>query len=272
MQDGAHVNPPGPRRRTTAARAATVFLPREHGSWSLALEPLLLGALVAPTPAGGAIAAAALACFLARRPLRSSVEAEASPRRMVSRAALAAACAVAAAGLLEAAVLARPAALWPLPVVAALGALFLFFDLRREPRAVAAEFAGGAAFGFLPAAFAAAAGWSVPAALALTAAMLARTVPTIIAVRAYLRLSRGRPAGALAPISSALLALFLLTGLALYRLVPWCASVLAAVLLARTVLVLTVLRPSWPARRVGLTEAGIGLAYVAAIALAYRFR
>jgi hypothetical protein len=61
-----------------------------------------------------------------------------------------------------------------------------------------------------------------------------------------------------------------MTGLALCRLVPWCAPVLAAVLLARTVLVFTVLRPAWPARRVGFTEAGIGLAYVAAIALAYR--
>lgn len=267
MNDSGPANPPP---SAPAAPAASVFLPKEHGSWSLALEPLLLGLLVAPTPAGGAIAAAALACFLARRPLRASLEAEASPRRRSSRAALAAASAVASAGLLEAAVLARPSALWPLLVAGSFGAGFLLFDLRREPRAAAAEVAGTAAFACLPAAFATAAGWPAAPALALSGVMLARSLPTVLAVRSFLRMAKGRPSGVLAPVLSALLALILVTALAHARLAPWWAAALTAVLLVRTLLVFTGLLPAWPARRVGLTEAGIGLAYVVSAALAYR--
>ena len=56
----------------TAPRRGAVFLPREHGSWSLALEPLALGLLVVPSAAGAALAAAALAGFFARRPLKAA--------------------------------------------------------------------------------------------------------------------------------------------------------------------------------------------------------
>ena len=53
---------PGPLPRMTApAPASPAFWPKEHGSWSLALEPVALGLLVAPSPAGLALATAALA-------------------------------------------------------------------------------------------------------------------------------------------------------------------------------------------------------------------
>lgn len=55
------------------ASVGTVFLPKEHGSWSLALEPLALGLLVAPSLAGGALAGAVLAGFFARRPLKAAL-------------------------------------------------------------------------------------------------------------------------------------------------------------------------------------------------------
>ncbi|MES1167658.1 MAG: YwiC-like family protein, partial [Oleiharenicola lentus] len=50
--------------------ATAIFLPREHGSWFLVLEPLALGLLVAPSSAGGALAVATLAAFFMRRPLK----------------------------------------------------------------------------------------------------------------------------------------------------------------------------------------------------------
>jgi len=47
-----------------------VAVPREHGGWGLTLEPGLLGLLLIPGVAGLCLAAAALAGFLARTPLR----------------------------------------------------------------------------------------------------------------------------------------------------------------------------------------------------------
>jgi hypothetical protein len=47
-----------------------LILPKEHGSWSLALEPLALGLLAAPSLAGGPLAIAAIAGFFLRRPLK----------------------------------------------------------------------------------------------------------------------------------------------------------------------------------------------------------
>ena len=43
--------------------AIKLTLPNEHGSWSLALEPLALGLLVAPSAAGAALGLAAACGF-----------------------------------------------------------------------------------------------------------------------------------------------------------------------------------------------------------------
>jgi hypothetical protein len=58
--------------RSPSARAPlrTVALPHEHGGWGLTLEPVLLGLLVAPSVAGGALGAAAVLAFLVRTPLK----------------------------------------------------------------------------------------------------------------------------------------------------------------------------------------------------------
>ena len=53
------------------SRFLELVLPKEHGSWSLALEPVALGLLAAPSVGGGWFALATLAAFLARRPLRA---------------------------------------------------------------------------------------------------------------------------------------------------------------------------------------------------------
>src|SRR5512134_1647976 len=47
-----------------------VALPVEHGGWGLLGEPILVGLCLAPSRPGLGIAAAALAAFLARHPLR----------------------------------------------------------------------------------------------------------------------------------------------------------------------------------------------------------
>jgi hypothetical protein len=48
----------------------TVTVPSEHGGWGLTLEPVLLGLIVAPSPAGALLGLAAFLAFLVRTPLK----------------------------------------------------------------------------------------------------------------------------------------------------------------------------------------------------------
>ena len=50
-----------------------VAIPTEHGGWGLTVEAVLLGLLVRPSVAGGAIGLAALLAFVARTPLKLAV-------------------------------------------------------------------------------------------------------------------------------------------------------------------------------------------------------
>jgi len=252
------------------ARRAPVFLPKEHGSWSLALEPLALGLIAAPSVAGGALAVATMAAFFARRPLTAFLAAGETASRpgTIPAGLLLVACSV--AGFATAAVTGGLAPLWPLLLAAPCGALFFHFDRQNDARAAAAEIAGGTAFALLPAALATLAGWPAPAALGLAAIMLARTLPTILTVRTCLRLNKRQPARPLLPVAAAGTAFAGLVFLAADSLVPWIAAGGALLLFGRTVLFVSPWRPVWPARRIGLTEAVLGLFFVAITALACR--
>jgi hypothetical protein len=263
---------PRPPRAQPAPAPATVFLPKEHGSWSLALEPLALGLLIAPSLAGAALAVAALAGFFARRPLQSTLAAGQSARRRNAGKTLAVLSAAALAGFSEAVALAGWAPLWPLLAGGPLGLIFVYFDAQGEARAAAAEVAGSAAFALLPAAIAALAGWPAGTALALAALALARNVPAVLTVRTCLRRLRqqsdGRAAALLAAGASAAGAGWL----AATGNMPWIAAGVPSLLLARTVLLTVLLPPRWPARRLGQFEATLGALCLALSVLAYRWQ
>jgi len=268
LSPGIHPDSP-PLRRSAIPPVAPVFLPKEHGSWSLALEPLALGLLVAPSWGGTALAAAALAGFFARRPLMSTFQSVSVDRRRAAGKTLALLATLAAIGLLEAGLSGSPAALWPLLFAVPLGGLFVYFDARGDSRALAAELAGSAAFAFLPAALATLAGWPPAAALALASIALARGGPTVLTVRTSLRLSKGQAGGAFVSILAAGLATAGLFILAHQQLVPWLAAGFAILFLVRTAWLVSPFRPVWPARRIGLIESILGALYVGIIALAY---
>lgn len=256
------------RRAAPATPRSSVFLPKEHGSWSLVLEPLALGLLVAPSSAGGALSVVALAGFFARRPFKACF-APAATRRHEAGQAVLIFSALGVAGLSVVLVPGGIAPLWPLLLATPLGGLFAWFDAQNGSRVAAAEVAGSAAFALVPAALATLAGWSAGPALALAGLALARSVPTVLTVRISLRLSKGENAGFLLPLLTATAAAVGLTVLGAFRVLPVWAALPAWVLLARTLWFASPGRPAWPARRIGMFEAVLGLAYVAAIAAAY---
>lgn len=74
-------------RRTSLAHWRELVWPREHGSWSFALEPMALGLIAVPSVAGGWLALAVGAAFFARRPLRIAWGDEQAERRRDARVA-----------------------------------------------------------------------------------------------------------------------------------------------------------------------------------------
>lgn len=233
------------------------------------LEPLALGLLVAPSWAGGALAVSALAGFFARRPVRATLQADPGARRAAARGAVAALAFLAVAGLAEAGVLAGWVQLWPLLPAALLGVWFAACDAAGESRSSSAELAGGALGALLAAAVVTAAGAGPVPALLVAGLVLARSIPVILTVRAYVRDRKGgRGASFPALLAAGVAVLALAAGVAL-RLLPVVAVALGGLWLARTSWLLGPWRPDWPARRIGLFEAVLGLASVLALGLSF---
>lgn len=245
--------------------------PKEHGSWSLALEPLALGLLAAPSLGGGALAVAAFAGFFARRPLRIATTDARSERRDAARRAAVVCGAIALLAWFAA--MARAGAAWSpwlLPSAAA-GAFFLFFDLRQAGREQHAEIAGATAFAWLTAALAAIAGWSRWSAIAIGLVMLARAVPTVLTVRASLRARKTGTRRIALPSAAVSVATIVVAALVRQGLAPWTAFALVVMLGLRTFVLLVFPRPALRASTIGMIEAVLGGLYVVAVALTWRW-
>lgn len=238
-----------------------LVLPKEHGSWSLALEPLVLGLLVAPSWPGTLLALSVAAAFFARRPLKFVLLDSRAERRAAARGPLVT-CMVAATAFFSGALFLGGTAwlFWLLPAAGA-GVVFLGFDLRQAGREGAAEVAGAAAFALMPAAIATLAGRPA-AALALALVMTGRAVPTVMLVRANLRAAKTGVRRDAPALIAAGVALAVGMWLAQEGLAPRSAAGLLALLAIRAVALLLFPRPVLRARTLGIVEAVLGAVFV----------
>lgn len=260
----------------TTARNAVPFkqvaLPAEHGSWSLVIEPILLGLLVAPSWGGLLLALAGFALFLLQRPL-AIVWGDWRRGRQYARTRVAARFALLYGAV---AVVAGLAAVWVagwrplLPAVAALPLLAIFLIYSQRPgRSWQAELAAPVAFSAISTAIALADGWAVAPALALWAVMAARSVPAILFVRARLRLDKGKPARPAAAIAVHGLAIVAILPLVWAGLLPWTSILALVVLLGRAIWLLAPWRWRCTVKQLGFLETGFGLLTVLLIAAGY---
>lgn len=258
-----------PTHRMPVTLWRDTLAPKEHGSWSLAFEPIILALLVAPSWPGALLGVALAAGFFSRRPLRIvGLERRAERRAMALRAAAGCLAITVTAGI-AAALLGGIAWLaWLVPTVVA-GAFFVWFDTRGDGREEAAEVAGAAAFALVPAAFAALAGWAAPASLALALVMLGRSVPSVLCVRAFLRAAKTGVARNATALLAALSAVAIAAMLVLRGVAPLFALVAAVFFAARSFILLVTPKPALRARTVGMLEAAFGVAFVAGLALTW---
>lgn len=244
--------------------------PKEHGSWSLAFEPIVLALAVAPSWPGALFGVALAAGFFARRPLRIALRERDGERRVLAWRALGGCSAIAMTCLGGAVVLGGTAWLaWLLPMAIAAG-IFSYCDLHGAGREEVAEIAGAGAFALAPAAFAALAGWTPWAALALAVVMLGRAVPAVLCVRAFLRAAKTGVRRDAPALLAAVAAVAVTTVLFDRELAPFAAVVAMVVFAARALALLTFVRPAWRARSVGMIEGVLGLAFIICVAGAWR--
>ncbi|MCP4083992.1 MAG: YwiC-like family protein [Actinomycetia bacterium] len=172
-------------------------MPTEHGGWSLTLEPVVLGLLVAPSWAGLAVGVAALLGFLARTPLKL-VLVDRFRDRWLDRTGLAARVAAVELAIIvalavAAVILGESGFWWPLVVAGPLIAVELWFDMKSRGRRLIPELCGTVGISSMAAVIVLADGKETSLALGLWAVIAARAAAAIPHVRTQLFRARGRP-------------------------------------------------------------------------------
>lgn len=252
-----------------------VAFPVEHGGWGFLLEPILLGLLLAPSPAAALVALAMTAAFLLRQPMKILLM-DLRRGRTFARTKLAWRFALLYAAVTAGAVgltLYWVGADWLLPPLLALpfGIIFLYYDLSQPGRTWQAELAAPVALASATASMALIDGWFVGPALALWVLLSARALPSILYVRARLRLDRGKQPDRIVPVLAHVIAILLVAELAQVDLLPWIALVPLVVLLVRAAHGLSPRRWMMSVKSIGFIELGLGIFVVLIAALGYWF-
>ena len=258
-----------------ATKIRAIALPAEHGGWSLIIEPIVLGLLVAPSSIGVAIASGSIACFLARHPLKVALS-DRRKRRILKRTSLAERFALLylTLALVFFSILMMSAHrefLLPLLFAGPLVLVQLLYDARGHSRKLVAEITGAIAVGSISTAIALAGGWSRPIAYALWIIVSCRHCPTILYLRVLLRRRRNKPPAKInaAVIAVQLLALIAIVLLLYFGIAPVLAFVVFAILLVRACVgLLNEIQPA--PKKLGLSEIAFGALVVLAVGVGYR--
>jgi hypothetical protein len=262
--------------RTGAVRVRGIALPVEHGGWGLSLEPVLLGLLVAPSLAGLFMAVATLAAFLARHPLKLVIadrrRGRRFPRTPVAERFALLYTAIAFLNLLAAIKTASSYEfLLPLLLAAPFALIQLAYDRMGRSRNLLPELAGATAMASVASSIALAGGLPRGLAFGLWAILAARVVPTILYVRARLRILHGKEGASATVLAVHLLALLGVTLLAWARLATVLAVAALLILLARALLGFSEYDRAKSAKRIGIRELGFGVMTIIAVTLGHYF-
>jgi len=254
-------------------RLRTIAFPTEHGGWGFLAEPILLGLALAPSWAGLAIALATVAAFLMRHPSklywRNRHRLNLSPRFRIARHFGLLYGGLAAGGFAITLALVGWEPLAPYLLLSPLLAMYGAFDLNNQARRLLPELVAPMGLAAAAPAIALAGGWSWAGAWTLWLLLQARTVPSILYVRARLRLERGNEIDRRPSFLSHLAAVAIVLALWKADLAPLLAAAALAVLFARSVRGLSSHRRPAKAKEVGFSELAFGLGYILATVVGY---
>jgi len=262
---------PDPERRV---RLRSIAFPVEHGGWGFLAEPILLALALAPSGPGFAIGIATSAAFLLRHPSkmywRNRKRLGASARYPIAGRFALLYGTIAVGGLAYAAWAAGPGVLVPFLALAPFLLLFGLYDSRNRARDLVAELAAPMGLAASAPAIAVAGGWGWPEAWALWVLLQARAVPSILYVRARLRLERGQAIDRMPSTMAHVAAIGVGSAVWWYELGPLLTVFGLTILFVRSVRGLSAYRRKAKAKEVGFSELGFGLGYVLLTAIGYR--
>lgn len=254
-------------------RLRSVAIPPEHGSWGFLLEPLILGLAITPSLAGLFLALAVFGVFLARHPLKIVFtdwrRGKRYARTVAAQRFALGYSALAVIGFVAAVALAGFDFLPPLLLALPLAALQFGGYAFNRGRDLLPELAGASAMAVAASCLVMAGGEDFELALVLWIILVARNVPSILYIRARLRLDRGKPF-AFAPVLLTNLAA--VAGVLLLVIVgsaPVLAVVAMVILLVRAVHGLSPYRQKVRVQIIGILEMVYGFLTVILTILGY---
>ena len=237
-------------------------LPSEHGGWGILIEPIAIGLLVAGSWSGALIAIAAVFAFLARHPLKLALQdalrGKSYPRTHYCRLLAATYLLGAALALGGGVAIGGAGVLIPFAFAAPLALVQVLYDARNRSRELFPELSGAAAMSSVAAAIAIGCGMHIAPALGLAGIVLARSLPSIVFVRALLRGGSAWPAIAMHVAAVLAMALF----------APPLATLAMIVLLLRAIWSLT--HGPVAAKTIGWREIAYGALTVALVVTSIR--
>jgi hypothetical protein len=254
-------------------RWKAVAIPPEHGAWGFLLEPILLGLFVAPSLAGFGLALAVIGAFLIRHPLKIALV-DRQRGKHYARTALAERFVLiyglpVIIGGAVAVLLAGIDILIPLLIAAPLAAILFIGYMQNRGRDMLPELAGAVAMAVSASSLALAGGESAETAFALWVILAARDVPSILYVRARLRLERDKPFSPLLVNGANALGVLSVIALAVAGFAPVLAVLAVNILAARAIYGLSPYRPRVKTQTIGFQEIGFGLMVVILAAIGY---
>jgi uncharacterized membrane protein len=277
MQGGASAKLNAKSAQGGGVSVRNIALPVEHGGWGFSLEPVLLGLLLAPSLAGLFLAMATMGVFLARHPLKMVMGDHRRGRRLrrtpiAERFALLYISIAAISFLAAFKTSSSYEFLLPLLVASPLALVQLVYDRLSRSRELLPELAGAIAMASIVASIALADGWSRSIAFGLWAILIARVVPTILYVRARLKMLHEREASIPIVILTHALALCVAVVLALTKLSPALSAVAFLILLLRALYGFSRYDQATTAKQIGIRELSFGAMIVGLVALGHYFK
>lgn len=250
----------------------SVALPTEHGGWSLAAEPAILGLAVAWSWSGLAIGLATMLAFVTRTAVKV-VLVDRHRKRWLPRTSLAARIAsvelVTLCGLAVVAWIGAPANFWlPLALAAPLVGLELWYDMRSRSRRLLPELAGAIGIGSVAAAIGLAGGLRTTLAFGLWCVIGARATAAIAYVRVQILRTKANPSPFwISDLAQVAAAVAVLVGWVLDA-VPLAGVIVIAILGVLNIVALR--RPPQRAVAVGVQQTLVGLVVIGVTAVAVR--
>lgn len=247
----------------------SVAVPSEHGGWSLTLEPVLLGLLVAPSWPGVLLGVLALLGFLVRTPAKyvfgDRLRGRRTERAQQARKVLGIEVLITLGLGIVIVVLAEHSFIWPLVAAAPLVVVEFWFDVRSRSRRLAPELAGTVAVGSVAASVALLGGTPLLIALGLWLAVAARAFAAVFFVRLQLRRAKQQPFSIPGSDFAQLVAVASMTAGVGLKTTNWVGVIAIAVV--AVVHVLLARRPPPSAQMVGAQQVVLGLFVVLTVGL-----